>query len=363
MENQLKEDEIDLIALIKSLWISKKFIIKLTAAFAALGVVVALLSPIEYTASSTFIPQSSQAGSSSNLSGVASLVGISLGGNISGNEIPPSLYPQIIQSTTYKRDLLELPLKIYSEEPSVLLKDYMLQKNSSSDFLGTVKKYTIMLPFTILSAIKGEEKNSNYNSSSYAMSVSSEEEELFKNLTDDILSLSVNSKERFVTLSASMGNPLVSAIVAKGAQEILQKNVINYKIKSASEQLEFNQKLLDLKKIEFDSLQNKLALFKDSNLNIVDSRFQNKLSGLESEFNIVSAVYQEVSKQLEQSKLQVSRDTPVFSVIKKVTIPNQRSAPKRSLTVVIYSFIGFILGCGFVLIKTPFLQIIKEIKS
>ena len=362
MENQLKEDEIDLIALIKSLWISKKFIIKLTAAFAALGVVVALLSPIKYTASSTFIPQSSQAGSSSNLSGVASLVGISLGGNISGNEIPPSLYPQIIQSTTYKRDLLKLPLKISSEKPSVLLKDYMLQKNSSFNFLGAVKKYTIMLPFTILSAIKGEEKNSNYNSSSYAMSVSSEEEGLFENLTG-ILKLSVNSKERFVTLSASMEDPLVSAIIAKGAQEILQKNIINYKIKSASEQLEFNQKLLDLKKIEFDSLQNKLALFRDSNLNIVDSRFQNKLSGLESEFNIVSAVYQEVSKQLEQSKLQVSRDTPVFSVIKKVTIPNQRSAPKRSLTVVIYSFIGFILGCGFVLIKTPFLQIIKEIKS
>ena len=362
MENQLKEDEIDLIALIKSLWISKKFIIKLTATFAALGVVVALLSPIEYTASSTFIPQSSQAGSSSNLSGVASLVGISLGGNISSNEIPPSLYPQIIQSTTYKRDLLKLPLKISSEKPSVLLKDYMLQKNSSSDFLGTVKKYTIMLPFTILSAIKGEEKNSNYNSSNSAMSVSLKEEELFKNLTG-ILKLSVNSKERFVTLSASMEDPLVSAIIAKGAQEILQKNIINYKIKSASEQLEFNQKLLDLKKIEFDSLQNKLALFRDSNLNIVDSRFQNKLSGLESEFNIVSAVYQEVSKQLEQSKLQVSRDTPVFSVIKKVTIPNQRSAPKRSLTVVIYSFIGFILGCGFVLIKTPFLQIIKEIKS
>ncbi|MAV05255.1 MAG: exopolysaccharide biosynthesis protein [Flavobacteriaceae bacterium] len=362
MENQLKEDEIDLIALIKSLWISKKFIIKLTAAFAALGVVVALLSPIEYTASSTFIPQSSQAGSSSNLSGVASLVGISLGGNISGNEIPPSLYPQIIQSTTYKRDLLKLPLKISSEKPSVLLKDYMLQKNSSSDFLGTVKKYTIMLPFTILSAIKGEEKNSNYNSSSYAMSVSSEEQGLFENLTG-ILKLSVNSKERFVTLSASMEDPLVSAIIAKGAQEILQKNIINYKIKSASEQLEFNQKQLDLKKIEFDSLQNKLALFKDSNLNIVDSRFQNKLSSLESEFNIVNAVYQELSKQLEQSKLQVSRDTPVFSIINRVTIPNKRAAPKRSIMVIVYSFIGFIFGCGFVLVKTPLLQIIKEIKS
>ena len=97
-------DEIDLIALIKSLWIGKKLIIKLTAGFAALGIAVALLSPIVYTASSTFIPNLGQVGSSSSLSGVASLVGINLGANSSSNEIPPSLYPQIISSTIYKRD-------------------------------------------------------------------------------------------------------------------------------------------------------------------------------------------------------------------------------------------------------------------
>ena len=134
-------------------------------------------------------------------------------------------------------------------------------------------------------------------------------------------------------------------------------------IKSAKQKLEYSEKQLTSKRIEFEEVQNKLAYFNDSNLNIVDSRFQNKLSSLESEFDIVSAVYQELSKQLEQSKLQVSRDTPVFSVINRVTIPNERSAPKRTLMVVIYSFIGFILGCGFVLVKTPFLQIIKEIKS
>jgi LPS O-antigen subunit length determinant protein (WzzB/FepE family) len=111
------------------------------------------------------------------------------------------------------------------------------------------------------------------------------------------------------------------------------------------------------------SLQNKLALFKDSNINIIDSRFVNKLNSLESEFEIVNVVYQELNKQLEQSKLQVSRDTPVFSVIKPVTIPNTRSAPKRSLMVVFYTFIGFIIGCGYVLAKNPLLKIIRKIKA
>ena len=153
------------------------------------------------------------------------------------------------------------------------------------------------------------------------------------------------------------------AYITKGAQEILQKTVIDYKIKSAKETLAFNKRELGLKKEEFDSLQKKLALFKDGNQNIIDSRFENELNRLESEFNLVSTVYQELNKQLEQSKLQVSKDTPIFSVIKPVTIPNKRSAPKRSLMVIIYGFIGFIVSCGFILIKEPVLNILKEINA
>ena len=84
---EINEDEIDLIALIKSLWLGKKIILKISLGFAFLGILVALSSPVVFTASSTFLPQSSQSGGSS-FSGVASLVGINLGGNISGNEIP-----------------------------------------------------------------------------------------------------------------------------------------------------------------------------------------------------------------------------------------------------------------------------------
>ena len=355
-------DEIDLIELLKSLWKNKKLIAKITSFFVILGAVISLMSPIVYTASSTFIPQSSQTGSgASGLSGVASLVGINLGGAISSAEIPPAIYPQILESVPYKRELLEVSLKSSKEDSSILLKDYLLDKSSSPNVLGLIKKYTIMLPFTILNAIRGDKENS-LSSSSSEMSVSADEEDLFEAL-EGILSLSVNIKDGFVTLSAEMDDPIICALVAKEAQKILQKSVINYKIKSASEVLAFNQKQLNLKKVEFDSLQNRLALFKDSNLNIIDSRFENRLSALEAEFSLVSSVYQELAKQLEQSKLQVSKDTPIFSVIKPVTIPNKRSAPKRTQMVLICLFIGFILGSGYALIKEPAKNILKEIRS
>ncbi len=355
-------DEIDLIELLKILWNSKRLIVKITFFFAVLGIASSLMSPIVYTASSTFIPQSSQAGSgASSLNGVASLVGINLGGAMSAAEIPPSIYPQILSSVPYKRALLEISLKPSEEGSSILLKDYLLNESSSPDVFGLIKKYTIMLPFTVLAAIRGDKEAVSSGSSS-EMSVSADEDDLFRAL-EAILSLSVNAKDGFVSLSAEMGDPIICALVAKEAQKILQKSVINYKIKSASEILVFNQKQLNLKKVEFDSLQNILALFKDSNLNIIDSRFENRLIGLEAEFSLVSSVYQELAKQLEQSKLQVSKDTPIFSVIKPVTIPNTRSAPKRTQMVLVYLFIGFILGCGSVLIKEPVKNILEEIKA
>jgi len=359
-KEQSQEKEIDLIALVKLLWLSRMFSIKTTLGFLVLGVLMALSSPTVYTASSTFIPQSSSNAGSSNLSGVASLVGINLGGNVAGSEIPPSIYPQIIQSVSFKRELLAANI---SEDKSSnkALKVFLLKKSEGIDILSVIKKYTISLPFTVLAAIK-EDPKETAGSSSNLLIVSSEEEKLFKTL-DGLLSLSVNKKEGFVTLSVSMSGASEAAYTVNAAQEILQKTVIDYKIKSAKELLSFNKRELALKKIEFDSLQNKLALFKDGNLNIIDSRFENELSKIESEFQLVNAVYQELNKQLEQAKLQVSKDTPIFSIINPVTIPNIRSAPERSKIVLIYGFLGFVLSCGFVLLKSPFRNVFKEISA
>ena len=66
---------------------------------------------------------------------------------------------------------------------------------------------------------------------------------------------------------------------------------------------------------------------------------------------------------MEQAKLQVNKDTPVFTTIKPVTIPFERSAPKRSLIIITFLFLGFVLSCGYVLVKEPVIEIIRSIKS
>ena len=220
-----------------------------------------------------------------------------------------------------------------------------------------------MLPFTLIELIIGGNNKTNVFESKSNLSVSSDEERLFELLDEEILSITVNANEGFINLQAKMSDPYATALVARAAEQILQRRVVEYKIKSAKEVLDFNLEQLNLKKVEFDSIQNKLALFKDSNLNIIDSRFQNSLQKLESEFNIVSSVYQELSKQVEQSKLQVSKDTPIFSVIKPATVPNMRTSPKRTQMVIIFAFIGLTVGSLIVLLKSPILSLYREITA
>jgi uncharacterized protein involved in exopolysaccharide biosynthesis len=86
-----------LVALLGSLYQSRKLIVLSTLAFMFLGLLVALLSPVTYKAETTFVPQTSEKGGvSSSLSGLAALAGVNLGGVDSANQIPPSLYPKII---------------------------------------------------------------------------------------------------------------------------------------------------------------------------------------------------------------------------------------------------------------------------
>ena len=119
-------DEIDLIELLKTAWNGRKQIIIISFVFVLVGVAAALLSPVVYSSSTTFINSQTESSSSSGLSGVASLVGINLGGMSSGSEIPPTMYPQLGESIEFKRDLLNSSI---DEKEQIKLEDFLANYN------------------------------------------------------------------------------------------------------------------------------------------------------------------------------------------------------------------------------------------
>ena len=352
-------DEIDLIELFKKIYVSKKFIFK-TVIFAALfGVIFALFQPNEFTSSTTFIPQLSSGVKTggSSLSGLASLAGINIGSMESSSEFPPTLYPQVINGVPFRLELLSNEIKINNKV--VLVKDYFLEKKISFNIIGTIKKYTIGLPSLILSSFKDESEILN---ESIIYSVTQEDKALFE-LINNNLSLSINEKEGFITISFTDSNKNVAAQITQIAQNLLQEKIIEFKNMSSKEMLDFALKQYSEKKDLYEKLQDERALFVDKNINISSSLFQNKLSRLDSDVNILESIVQQLASQVEQAKLQVNKDTPVFTTIQPVTIPYEKSAPKRSLIVIVFAFLGLILSSGFVLVKEPAKEILKSIRS
>ena len=357
-KQQVNEDEIDLIELLKKVYLEKKFILKTSILAALFGIVYALFQPNEFTSSTTFIPQLSsgvKAGGSS-LSGLASLAGINIGSMESSSEFPPTLYPQVVNGIPFQLDLLSSQIKVGNETSNV--KNYFLEKSSFNIF-STIKKYTIGLPALILSSFK-DQQVSSVEFDIY--SVTEDDKKLFEMLGKS-LSLSINEKEGFITISYTDSNKNIAAQITQTAQNLLQEKIIEFKNRSSKEMLDFALKQYSEKKESYEKLQDERAIFVDKNINISSSLFQNKLSRIESEVNISESIVQQLASQVEQAKLQVNKDTPVFTTIKPVTIPFERSAPKRSSIVIVFGFLGIVLSTGYVLVKEPVSDIIKSLKS
>jgi uncharacterized protein involved in exopolysaccharide biosynthesis len=329
--NTNSNDEIDLIDLLKKLYKSRKLIIYLTIIFSIIGVALAILLPVKYNSTTVFITQNQETGPSS-ISGVASLVGINLGSGSFGGEIPSTMYPKIIESVKFKRLLLN---KVIDEKNNLTLENYITQY------------YTI-------------NEDEDQDISDLGMTLS--EEKKFK-ILNKILNVSVNQKDGFISISSEMSNAEYSAKIAKFSREILQNIIIKNKIETARQNLIFSEGQLIEKKKEFDDIYSKLAFFADSNLNSVNSFVLNEKNKLESEFQIISAVVEEISKQVEQAKLQLKKDTPVFSTIQEAVIPIKKSSPKRIQLVIIFGFFGFIFSCVSILIGKPLINTFIEIKS
>ena len=93
--------------------------------------------------STTFIPQLSSGVKTggSSLSGLASLAGINIGSMESSSEFPPTLYPQVVNGIPFQLDLLSSEITFNNKASNV--KDYFLEKKSSFNVFGIIKKYTI----------------------------------------------------------------------------------------------------------------------------------------------------------------------------------------------------------------------------
>ena len=357
MQNQnnfpVDEQEIDLVELVQRMWLNRGIILKLTALFAVVGVFVAIFSPKVYIASCDVVPQTSDGSSSSRMSSLAALAGINLNQSMDVKALSPLVYENILNSTTFRKELMQTPIEFEKAGKAVSFYEYYTSKeyNKPSVF-SYIKKYTIGLPFVILNAIRGEQelpqmKSAAEGDTQLIETMSKEEYEVSKMLAQSV-SIVLTEKKGFVTITANMPEAVAAAQLAQATVTLLQKYITEFKIDKVQSNLDFVQSRYDEAKQNFEDIQYRRAKHRDSNQNVIKHSARVEQEKLDAEYTLAMTLYTELAKQLEQAKISVKETTPILTIINPVTIPYKRSKPQRATILMAFVFLGFAAGAGVV---------------
>lgn len=361
MENR---DEIDLLGMVLFFWERRRLIAKITGAFFILGIVIVLLSRVEYQSSTTLLPESQSSGSmaSSLLQRYGGMLGMrgSTGGGEGG--LSTGLYPKIIESLPYQVELMNEEVYFSSLDTTLTIHEYFQNEYPPSS-LEYIKRYTLGLP--------GQLRNLFSSDSSGARKVTV----VKKIARDSVVSLpgeqagtagklknriTINhGEEGLLTLTAEFPDPNAAAEVGQAAINILKEYVRDYRTQKAKKELEFAREQVQEAKKRFEEAQNKLAEFMDSNVNLATAKAKTRQQELQSKYDLAFSLYNSLSQNLQQAKLKVEERTPVFTTVEPFRIPGGPSKPNTSLIIIVFTLLGFLIGLGYLL----FGQLWKEIRK
>lgn len=355
-QTPVEEQEIDLVELIAKLWHNRGLIIKVTALFMVVGLAVALLSPKSFSAGCEIVPQTGNTSTSGSLSSLAALAGIRVNNTGNTSTLSPYVYENIVSSVPFRKDLMYTKIHFAEFEEPITLFDYYFNPEYNKPSVGDyIKRYTIGLPGVILGAIRGEQPEPDHSSLDLhpeITTMTSDEEKCYK-LLGNITSFSLDDENGYLGLSASMPEPLAAAELAQAMLDNLESYVTRYKIEKVQEDLNFIEERYNEVKAEMEDIQSRRAAFMDANYTITTAAARVQQERLNTEYTITSTVYTDLAAQLEQARINVKETTPVLTVIKPVTVPVKKSKPARAKILVIFTFLGAVMGVGTVL-AVPF---------
>ncbi|WP_019540373.1 Wzz/FepE/Etk N-terminal domain-containing protein [Proteiniphilum acetatigenes] len=365
--SQEATDEIDLTEILRKLWVKRKFILKTTGIFLLIGLFVALFSPIKYTAHCTVVPQSGKDGSGGNLGGLAAMMGVNIGTGASGGEtLSPNVYPQIVKSVPFTREIMQTPIKVEkSEGKEITLYDFYTNKEYQPfNLIGSVKKYTIGLPFLLINAIRGSDMQEEaHPSDSLSLPTLNKDEERVYQAIQGSMQLNLNAKEGYITIDYTFPEAEAAARITDKVRKTLEQYVMAFKSEKMEDNLAFVQQSFDEAQEDFQQKQDRLAIFQDANRGLTTASARATEQRLRSEYDIAFTVYNELAKQLEQAKLAVKESKPVLTVIEPVVVPVQKSAPRRSIIIAGFLFLGLVTAIGWIFTKPFIAEVVQGVKQ
>lgn len=336
-EPENDEITIDWMNILRRIISIRKTLYKAAGVGVVLGIIIALSIPKQYTVKVTLSPEM---GGDSKGGGLASLASSFLGGSASSSSndaLNVTLAPDIVASTPFVLELFNTRVQTLDGELDTTLVTYLDEQKQP--WWGYIKAAPGMAIGAIKSLFTEEiDTASVLNPFQLTPKEASKVEAIKQSIYAD-----VDKKTAKTTISVTLQDPKVTAIVADSVVAKLQQYIIDYRIKKAKEDCAYLEELYKERQQEYYQAQSKYAHYFDTNRNIAFQSVRAEQERLQNDMNLAYQVYSQVAQQLQVARAKIQEEKPVFAVVEPATIPLQPSGTSRKTILV---GIVFLLVCG-----------------
>lgn len=337
--HELENDsiEIDWMGILHKIIDIRKTLYKAAGAGIVLGIIIALSIPKQYTVTVTLSPEM---GGDRASGGLASLASSFLGGGTtssSNDALNVTLAPDIVASTPFVLELFNTHIQTLDGELDTTLVAYLDEQKTP--WWGYIKA----APSLAIGAIKSLFTEENDTISKLNPFQLTEKEYQKVEGLRKAITAEVDKKTAMTTVTVTLQDPKVTAMVADSVVGKLQQYIIDYRIKKAKEDCAYLEELYHERQQEYYQAQSKYAHYFDTNRNIAFQSVRAEQERLQNDMNLAYQVYSQVAQQLQVARAKIQEEKPVFAVVEPATVPLQPSGTSRK--VILVGVVFFIVCC------------------
>ena len=351
-----EEQEIDIMELVAKLWKNRKKIIIWCVVGAVVGLVAGFSIPKTYRASTTLAPETQQR-VGSGVSSIASMMGVSLDNSM--DAIDYEMYPDVVSSTPFLFELLDLQVKTADAKIDTTLQGYILEHQKSPWW-----SHVIGAPFKALgwaiSLVKPEEEADTTSVAELDMfNLPKAERSAIKYLAGAI-NVTVDKKSGKTKMSLEMQDPIVVATVLDAVVNNLKAYMSDYRTSKSRQDVENLSVICEQRKQDYHKAQQAYAAYMDSNKSVIRQSAEAERQRLQQEMNLAYQVYSQVATQLEGARIKTQQDKPVFAILDPVCVPLKKAGPSKANLLVVFTLLAGCCAAAWILFGEDFWKKLKE---
>lgn len=346
--NKSANDKLTIEDIVDRIFNIRKTLYKAAGIGIAIGIIVGLSIPKQYTAIVTLSPEMGNSQGNNGLAGLAaSFLGNGMATGNSTDALNASLSADIISSTPFLIDLSDVNV-ITTKRKNYTL-DVYLNEQSIPWW-----NYGMNIPGIVISKLRSIFSNGSKDSTindikQSTIELSPEKYRTLQLLKKSII-VSIDKKTSITSISVTLQDPKVAAISANYVANNLQEYISNYRTSKAKEDYIYLEKMYKEYQQEYYISQKKYADYIDSNDNVILQTVLTEQERLQNDMNLAYQVYSQITSQLQIAKAKIQEEKPVFAIVEPAVVPIYSSSIGLKTYILSFMFLAIFCTASWILV-------------